>query len=607
MLYGPIIRRELRAAALRRGQFGLRAFLGILFAMAAVLPAASFVMDWRDQPPSATDLAELKDQCAVGLMIVSVAQVVLMGFLVPGLVAGAIAEEWERNTLPFLLISRLTRLEIVLAKLTGRMLPTLAYGAVGVPLVVATAWVAGIPIGMAALIVLALVSTICVMGAFSILASARSMRTATAKAMAGGLLAAWLIGPPIVVVVPFRLPQPWASLAGWVKSAATMIAPSSPISILTDRGWLAARGPDVLEERLYLMLAIQAGLIAISVAAAAASLRAREPYPYGGDPYRGFRPKCEDDPIVWREYDLPQRRGSAPKAFVLFRYVISLLATLAIVVVRLALTLVLVAVPVGLVIATGWLGFHAFVELARHGNRLPGVFRARTAYNVFARGSTFYLGLVCLIAGAAGAESRISVERIKGTWPVFLTTPLSGEEIVKSKLRVNFLSLRAMAWLLGPVWIVGAACGAVHPLGVFAAAIDLPLAVWAATATGIRIGLRSGSAAAVSTATSLSALGLMVCHGPLLMLLLASRPEIGEFREADITWQIVFACYVVLLPAATAWLARRLTDECFRRFDEWVDRPRRQAAPSLTRATVVESRPIARGASRRDLDGAPRG
>jgi hypothetical protein len=133
-------------------------------------------------------------------------------------------------------------------------------------------------------------------------------------------------------------------------------------------------------------------------------------------------------------------------------------------------------------------------------------------------------------------------------------------------------------------------------------AIDLPLACWAATAIGTRMGLRPGSKAALSPITSLSALGLTATHTLLAMALLATRPEIRAFGKWGFGLRSLVLAYIVALPVATGLLANYLTRQCYARFDEWADRPRRARSAMPASDAPAGSGPRVLAAASGDVD-----
>src|SRR5581483_229756 len=138
-----------------------------------------------------------------------------------------------------------------------------------------------------------LLSTVVVMGAFSILASARTAQSSAAAAKAIMWNAAWMLIPPAIAIMPLRAPDPWNELVGLLKDLCRGVAPSSPLGVvLADGMWVGPLAGSVLRERLVVMVLMQCALATLAVLLAASSLRAREPFPSGADPYRGYRPRC---------------------------------------------------------------------------------------------------------------------------------------------------------------------------------------------------------------------------------------------------------------------------------------------------------------------------
>ncbi len=80
--------------------------------------------------------------------------------------------------------------------------------------------------------------------------------------------------------------------------------------------------------------------------------------------------------------------------------------------------------------------------------------------DLFIRAVTFVLGMLPMIFAGAVAD-RIMVERSKKTWESLLTTPLTGAEILSSKMRVAARYIWTAARGLIPLWLLGIVCGGV--------------------------------------------------------------------------------------------------------------------------------------------------
>ena len=125
---------------------------------------------------------------------------------------------------------------------------------------------------------------------------------------------------------------------------------------------------------------------------------------------------------------------------------------------------------------------------------------ARTDFNVFLRVITIpILFLYGIIAAGVAAES-IAIERTKNTWLGLITTPLTGREILHSKLRASLGPVPRVPAHAGGVWTLGLLAGFVHPLGYVTALVELAVWTWFCMAIGLRMAISSGDAAASGTA-----------------------------------------------------------------------------------------------------------
>ncbi len=134
-------------------------------------------------------------------------------------------------------------------------------------------------------------STAAVAGSLAILASSRRDRIAAARQGAFGWTMIWLGVLPTVALMPVPSGTLWGELLAEVRRLASWIAPSSPLSLLTNPSWLSgtpANAARVLSNRLVLMLALQAVVIVAAVAGAVAALRLREPHPRSWDPHQAI-------------------------------------------------------------------------------------------------------------------------------------------------------------------------------------------------------------------------------------------------------------------------------------------------------------------------------
>jgi hypothetical protein len=421
-----------------------------------------------------------------------------------------------------LLLTRLAPVEIALTKAFAHWLPAANLAFTGVPFLVAATWAAGLE-RESLLALLVVLSCSAFMASLAILASARGMRVVVARGQATGWIFGWLLAPPILTIIPVTSGTLWGELLAELKRLCTLIAPSSPLSLATDPGWYYRANAISLEGRVALMIGLQALFGLLAVGLALGSLKAREKHPNWPDPTRGHRPRCGDDPIFWREYGLPVRRGAGSLLVIRLRYIWILTRSILLSLLALVVAILAVAVPIGLLLGTIHYGSAVFRELWQ---RSP-TFEARGHVSQLIRAATGMLAALPVLGTAAMVAGRIKAEMDRKTWDAFLTTPLTGEEVLRSKARVAVYGLRHSAWPLPILWTMGIACGVVTPLGVILTTIDLALGVWASVTLGLYLGIRPGTTNSVSNRTALTMLGYMAFHVPLLGAAMASSAELA--------------------------------------------------------------------------------
>src|SRR5690242_9680678 len=257
MLSGPIFRREVKAASRGNGLFAYRVLVGTF--VGGVAAAAGLVLFGPGTGPAAGPAVyEAGSLRAYALIVLAAAlgiQVTFEALLAAAVVGAGIAEEREKDTLPLLLLTRLTRLELAATKLAGRLVPVFLQLLTGLPFLAIAAWWAGLPAPLAVEILAAMASTIAVAGSLGILASSRKARSAAAQQEAAGWTMFWLVVLPLIARMPARSGTIWGDLLVELRRLASWIAPSSPLSLLFDWSWFSG-GPDLagpLSDRLRTM------------------------------------------------------------------------------------------------------------------------------------------------------------------------------------------------------------------------------------------------------------------------------------------------------------------------------------------------------------------
>jgi ABC-type Na+ efflux pump permease subunit len=581
MLFGPIFQRELNAVTRRRHVFIVRTIVTLILGAPALL-GGFLTLGWAGLTNDVYTQPQLwRFGCSVFIALLVVEMVVVLPLSLSD-VSPAVAEEREKDTLSLLLLTRLTRVEIILAKLFGRLIPSLSLALAGLPLALGAAWCAGLSPLILAEAAAVVASTIVVIGAFSVLASARRERVGTARAQAMAWSFIWFLMIPICSILPFRSGTLWGDLAVELRRLCGWIAPSSPVSLVTQSAWITGVNLGDLSRQLIIMLGYQMVLIVLDVFGAASGLKLRERHAFSWDPYGGFRPPVGDDPVFWREYTLPRRGASRPMVYYQARHIVILLRMLFVTIVGLIAMAVAVAIPIAMVVATAYYGYLAFLELARDGYFPAGGAPARDSFNRVVRLITAGLAMAPFASLPGAITARFTIERDKKTWDALLVTPLTGAEIIAAKIRASTRGLwTSIPWLL-PLWALGILAGSVHPLTALLGALALLPALWFATALGAWLGVRprSASTTKANSDASLASLGVMVVVGMIVVGLLCTRGELAFFMTWDIRIRVLVLTIVVALPALMAAIAWRLARRTNSHFDEWVGRPHRASQAS---------------------------
>jgi hypothetical protein len=140
----------------------------------------------------------------------------------------------------------------------------------------------------------------------------------------------------------------------------------------------------------------------------------------------------------------------------------------------------------------------------------------------------FVLGLMA----AAVAFESITTERAKETRNGLIATPLSGFEILRSKLLACLWWLRSLLYTLLGLGTIGLATRAVHSLGYLLTVLELVASAWFCMSVGLLAPLRSRSPAGPGSAM-LNLLGPPVGSIALPNLLPARRLDVSLDEKLD--------------------------------------------------------------------------
>ena len=596
MLPGPVFNVELLTTARRFRYYAIRFGYGLLLLF--------FI--WQNDPDLFGNRYDFGNHGSqVGLTIQELAEIgraifrtyvivqaVAVLLLTPAFVAGVVAEEKRRKTLHYLLASQLTSGEIILGKLSARLLHVAIFLAIGLPIISLLSLFGGVDPRYIVLAFAASMTTAFFLAALAILVSTLSHRPREAITVVYLLELAWLFVPPLLrFALPMASPF-WRQVHQLINPVNEWIALSSPFSLLFLSGPMGPRGPNTLFEALAWMMGLHMAFGAIFVTLAVARLRPGfrddegSPRSLGGlgRALRGRRflprPACGDDAMLWKERYV-SRTSAITKA-----------------------ASALIMLVVGALLAYHTLDFAlpAFSEVLESGyGAVSGDNSACQQFNGFLRGVCCLIYVVWTLAVAGAAAHGLAHEREEDTWTSLIATPLSGLEIIRAKMFGAFWGVRWMGLLLLALCLLGVTAGAVHPFGFAAVAIESAAFVWFADALGTYYSLktRSSSRALVATIATLVLLNggyLMCCvplraDTPLIVIgvtpfieaasllsydefssMFATGPYTVRYRHYGETAFICFAGCVLYLAAAAI-----LTSLAINQFDDEIDRPRARA------------------------------
>jgi ABC-type transport system involved in multi-copper enzyme maturation permease subunit len=582
MLPGPVFNVELVTTARRARYYAIRFAYGMILLFFVVQTVGQWPADggalWAGGALSIAQMA------ATGRSIFAtftVFQGVAVLVLTPAIVAGVIADERRRKTLPYLMASRLSSAEIILGKLLARLLHVGIFLAIGLPVMSLISLFGGVEPAEVVLVYTGTVSTACFLAALSILVSTFSRRPRDAGVQLYILELAWLFGPSLIASAVPSLGGRWIEIHERIAYVNNPLRSSSPFAIIEA---LTTGGSNVGAAVLG-MAAYQSAFAAVLVLAAIVALRPttrREGQGVGRFRWlaavrRKFqllpRPAVGDDAMLWKELHLTRPGGML----------------------RFLAAFVFLVVSAVLVYTTYMYAMPAFSELFNHGYSSAEAYGERRAFSIYLRVVCTLVYVVGCLAVASLAAAGVTGEREEETWTSLITTPLSGEEILRAKILGAIWGTRSVGLLLGVLWLLGLAAGAVHPLGLVAVVIETAVFVWFAAALGVTVSLGARSSVRAQAATMAI---LATVNGLYLLCCIPLRPDtlfcaagvtpliegISLLSYDQIAWiytnparsnenEAIATCVLgVLLYGAGALI---LTTKAFVSFDDKVDRPRR--------------------------------
>jgi ABC-type transport system involved in multi-copper enzyme maturation permease subunit len=616
MLLGPVFRAELVRTPRRRRYYSLRVIYGIvlIFLIWANYQGLENRAEFRGGKPSIDDMSRFAETTFTWFASVQLGTILL---LVPALFGGVIADEKQRKTMHYLMASRLSSAEIVLDKLAARLVHIGAFILLGLPVMslltlfggVAWDYVAGAYLGTFSITFFA--------ASFALLVSTFARRVRQGVVVAYVLIIAWLVVPPLADgVVEWLYPnvyQRFRPVSEWILNTGPL-----GLSILNSRSigrvfitsaagssFLVPSRPSFLELYCW-MIGLQAGASVLFLLVAAWRLRPVFRRQEESQPRRTWfatrarpsrwlnRPECGSDAMLWKERHFARTD--------VFTKLVLLPAT------------IILTVYVILGARFDETVVHSFSSVWRTGYA-ASTRETLELHDALCATSPLYLAL-WMLAAAGAAASSVTVEREQDTWDSLTSTPLSGWQIVRGKSLGALWGLRGFGALVGVFWIVGLAAGAIHPIGLLLALIEVAILTWFVIALGMHASLNSKKTSRALTATIAVLIGLNIGYlgvlYPIVMIsgrtnelakaptlvgctpVVASysllsysqvaeifdssyhpgRPDGFDWRAAG--WRAAGYAAVVLLGYALA--AMLLTRRSVRRFDRLIDRPRKADA-----------------------------
>ena len=103
---------------------------------------------------------------------------------------------------------------------------------------------------------------------------------------------------------------------------------------------------------------------------------------------------------------------------------------------------------------------------------------ARTEFNLFLRYITTPMMFFIAMMAASTAATGIATERARETWTSLIATPLTAQDILRSKMLAALWQMRWVLTTMLVLWTIGLIAGAIHPLGYLAVVIELAALTW---------------------------------------------------------------------------------------------------------------------------------
>ncbi len=378
----------------------------------------------------------------------------------------SIAEEHEKGTLDSLLLTNVSPREIVLAKFLGVLASEVSLWIIALPFLAFATMFSNWPLAFWLLLAAGSLTTSTTATAIALASSARFQKVQAATGVAMTSIMFWLFSPMLVWVIATKSRGFGGPPFALLLQLLDFLTRSSPFAFVV----LAAKGSPgtIVVERLLELAGLQIVLCLYLIDRVVRALLPVRPREEKAVATPLVRPTVEvgDDPIVWREYERTASKGALDLSWVMIKAIGAILKTLIAHLTRalftamlLVLVLMALLVPLAICWHVGKEAWASFLEFRENRFGWHGAAVLRDEFNKLVRMGAWVFGAT-LFGVASNIGQAICTERDKGTWLIFLTTPLSGQEIVQSKLlavRKKALGLLTIGLSLA---IVGLVCGA---------------------------------------------------------------------------------------------------------------------------------------------------
>ncbi len=298
MLAGPIFSLETVTSARRPRYFVVR----VLYAIALLVALCSVYSMWSSFERKLTyhDFAEFG---AAFFNSFAALQLLIVVGLGPGLVAGTIAQERERRTIEYLFATDLSDSEIVLGKLTARLLLLFYLVLVGLPILSIAMLLGGISPTRLALVFLMTASSMLMITGLSMAVSVWTPRARDAITRTYLLVLALLVLPPLATGVRGLVPYWLDVVLSPLVSAGLLV---NPLWTLAQWGTPDPVGLSGVWSAAWPLVTSQLAIGGISLAAAVWGVRrVHLKHSSRGKTSlawpRLWRPQLEEHPMIWKE------------------------------------------------------------------------------------------------------------------------------------------------------------------------------------------------------------------------------------------------------------------------------------------------------------------